>query len=80
MTVLNYCFYIYCSWQSGDIEIVNNTTKDTCRLKFSPYSYFSRDVPRKVSLFYIFILYFFIDYQAASSYLFFIVCFDAMNE
>uniref|UniRef100_A0A3Q1K2D7 Oxysterol-binding protein n=1 Tax=Anabas testudineus TaxID=64144 RepID=A0A3Q1K2D7_ANATE len=35
--------------QSGDIEIVNNTTKDTCRLKFSPYSYFSRDVPRKVT-------------------------------
>lgn len=36
--------------QSGDIDIVNTTTKDTCRLKFSPYSYFSRDVPRKVSL------------------------------
>ncbi|XP_076020167.1 oxysterol-binding protein 2 [Genypterus blacodes] len=35
--------------QSGDIEIVNNTTKDTCRLKFSPYSYFSREVPRKVT-------------------------------
>ncbi|XP_029301264.1 oxysterol-binding protein 2 [Cottoperca gobio] len=35
--------------QSGDIDIVNNTTKDTCRLKFSPYSYFSRDVPRKVT-------------------------------
>lgn len=37
-------------WQSGDIDIVNITTKDTCRLKFSPYSYFSREVPRKVSL------------------------------
>lgn len=36
--------------QSGDIDIVNITTKDTCRLKFSPYSYFSREVPRKVSL------------------------------
>lgn len=36
--------------QSGDIDIVNVTTKDTCRLKFSPYSYFSREVPRKVSL------------------------------
>lgn len=36
--------------QSGDIDIVNTTAKDTCRLKFSPYSYFSRDVPRKVSL------------------------------
>ena len=36
------------SFQSGDIEIMNNTTKDLCRLKFSPYSYFSRDAPRKV--------------------------------
>ncbi|KAM3874540.1 oxysterol-binding protein 2 isoform 2-T2 [Diretmus argenteus] len=35
--------------QSGEIEIVNNTTKDTCHLKFSPYSYFSRDAPRKVT-------------------------------
>uniref|UniRef100_A0A3Q2XTM3 Oxysterol-binding protein n=1 Tax=Hippocampus comes TaxID=109280 RepID=A0A3Q2XTM3_HIPCM len=35
--------------QSGDIDIVNSTTKDTCHLKFSPYSYFSRDVPRKVT-------------------------------
>uniref|UniRef100_A0A3P8UL75 Oxysterol-binding protein n=1 Tax=Cynoglossus semilaevis TaxID=244447 RepID=A0A3P8UL75_CYNSE len=35
--------------QSGDIDIVNVTTKDTCRLKFSPYSYFSREVPRKVT-------------------------------
>ncbi|KAJ0057172.1 hypothetical protein NL108_002109, partial [Boleophthalmus pectinirostris] len=35
--------------QSGDIEIVNTTTKDTSRLKFSPYSYFSREVPRKVT-------------------------------
>ncbi|XP_061554215.1 oxysterol-binding protein 2 isoform X3 [Phycodurus eques] len=35
--------------QSGDIDIVNTTTKDTCHLKFSPYSYFSRDVPRKVT-------------------------------
>ncbi|XP_022536881.2 oxysterol-binding protein 2 isoform X1 [Astyanax mexicanus] len=35
--------------QSGDIEIVNRRTKDTCHLKFSPYSYFSRDVPRKVT-------------------------------
>uniref|UniRef100_A0A3B4BW15 Oxysterol-binding protein n=1 Tax=Pygocentrus nattereri TaxID=42514 RepID=A0A3B4BW15_PYGNA len=34
---------------SGDIEIVNRRTKDTCHLKFSPYSYFSRDVPRKVT-------------------------------
>ncbi|XP_054629198.1 oxysterol-binding protein 2 isoform X2 [Dunckerocampus dactyliophorus] len=35
--------------QSGDIEIVNHKTKETCQLKFSPYSYFSRDVPRKVT-------------------------------
>ncbi|XP_061907322.1 oxysterol-binding protein 2 isoform X1 [Entelurus aequoreus] len=35
--------------QSGDIEIVNHKTKETCTLKFSPYSYFSRDVPRKVT-------------------------------
>ncbi|XP_031441319.1 oxysterol-binding protein 2 isoform X2 [Clupea harengus] len=35
--------------QSGDIEIVNHQTKDTCHLKFSPYSYFSRDSPRKVT-------------------------------
>ncbi|XP_035391866.1 oxysterol-binding protein 2-like [Electrophorus electricus] len=35
--------------QSGDIEIVNRRTKDTCHLKFSPYSYFSRDIPRKVT-------------------------------
>ncbi|KAK0148222.1 Oxysterol-binding protein 2 [Merluccius polli] len=35
--------------QSGDIEIVNTSTKDSCHLKFSPYSYFSRDAPRKVT-------------------------------
>ncbi|CAL8247754.1 unnamed protein product [Merluccius merluccius] len=35
--------------QSGDIEIVNHKTKEACQLKFSPYSYFSRDVPRKVT-------------------------------
>ncbi|KAJ0019153.1 hypothetical protein NQD34_006722 [Periophthalmus magnuspinnatus] len=35
--------------QSGDIEIVNHKTKDICQLKFSPYSYFSRDIPRKVT-------------------------------
>ncbi|XP_023660106.1 oxysterol-binding protein 2 isoform X2 [Paramormyrops kingsleyae] len=35
--------------QSGDIDIVNHKTKETCQLKFSPYSYFSRDVPRKVT-------------------------------
>ncbi|TFJ95645.1 zinc finger CCCH domain-containing protein 11A [Platysternon megacephalum] len=35
--------------QSGDIEIVNHKSKDKCQLKFTPYSYFSRDVPRKVT-------------------------------
>ncbi|KAG5834785.1 hypothetical protein ANANG_G00265250 [Anguilla anguilla] len=35
--------------QSGDIEIVNHVTKDSCRLTFCPYSYFSRDVSRKVT-------------------------------
>uniref|UniRef100_A0A8C5TY72 Oxysterol-binding protein n=1 Tax=Malurus cyaneus samueli TaxID=2593467 RepID=A0A8C5TY72_9PASS len=35
--------------QSGEIEIVNHKSKDKCQLKFSPYSYFSRDVPRKVT-------------------------------
>ncbi|XP_076854111.1 oxysterol-binding protein 2 isoform X1 [Brachyhypopomus gauderio] len=35
--------------QSGDIDIVNHTTKETCQLKFCPYSYFSREVPRKVT-------------------------------
>ncbi|XP_073416978.1 oxysterol-binding protein 1-like [Dendrobates tinctorius] len=35
--------------QSGEIEIVNHKTGDKCKLKFSPYSYFSRDVARKVT-------------------------------
>nr|XP_057908187.1 oxysterol-binding protein 2-like isoform X3 [Doryrhamphus excisus] len=35
--------------QSGDIDIINSTTKDTCHLKFSPYSYFCREAPRKVT-------------------------------
>uniref|UniRef100_A0A6I8T0D6 Oxysterol-binding protein n=1 Tax=Xenopus tropicalis TaxID=8364 RepID=A0A6I8T0D6_XENTR len=35
--------------QSGDIEIINYKTKDKCQLKFSPYSYFSRDIARKVT-------------------------------
>ncbi|XP_063000336.1 oxysterol-binding protein 2 isoform X2 [Elgaria multicarinata webbii] len=35
--------------QSGDIEIVNHKSKDKCQLKFTQYSYFSRDIPRKVS-------------------------------
>ncbi|XP_075698000.1 oxysterol-binding protein 1 [Rhinoderma darwinii] len=35
--------------QSGEIEIVNIKTGDKCKLKFAPYSYFSRDVARKVT-------------------------------
>eukprot|EP00062_Callorhinchus_milii_P022237 gi/632979807/ref/XP_007906677.1/ PREDICTED: oxysterol-binding protein 2-like [Callorhinchus milii] len=35
--------------QSGEIEIINYKTKDRCQLKFSPYSYFSRDIARKVT-------------------------------
>ncbi|XP_015786978.1 oxysterol-binding protein 1 [Tetranychus urticae] len=33
----------------GDMVITNHTTGDRCLLKFIPYSYFSRDVPRKVT-------------------------------
>lgn len=32
----------------GEMKIVNNKTGDTCHLSFHQYSYFSRDVPRKV--------------------------------
>ena len=35
--------------QSGDAEIVNHFTGDYCKHKYFPYSYFSRDTPRKVS-------------------------------
>ncbi|XP_041456615.1 oxysterol-binding protein 1-like isoform X2 [Lytechinus variegatus] len=35
--------------QSGECELLNHTTKDVCRLNFKPTSYFSRDVPRKVT-------------------------------
>ncbi|XP_064201055.1 oxysterol-binding protein 1-like isoform X2 [Anguilla rostrata] len=35
--------------QSGEIDIVNHKTGDRCQLKFAPYSYFSRDVARKVT-------------------------------
>nr|XP_033812632.1 oxysterol-binding protein 2 isoform X1 [Geotrypetes seraphini] len=35
--------------QSGEIEIINHKTKDKCQMKFIPYSYFSRDTPRKVT-------------------------------
>lgn len=36
--------------QSGEIDVVNHKTGDRCHLKFTPYSYFSRDVPRKVGV------------------------------
>ncbi|UYV77650.1 OSBP [Cordylochernes scorpioides] len=32
----------------GEMDIVNHTTGDRCHLRFEPYSYFSRDTPRKV--------------------------------
>ncbi|KAJ3615025.1 hypothetical protein NHX12_018593 [Muraenolepis orangiensis] len=35
--------------QSGEIDVVNHQTGDRCHLKFAPYSYFSRDVARKVT-------------------------------
>uniref|UniRef100_A0A3Q2ZG84 Oxysterol-binding protein n=1 Tax=Kryptolebias marmoratus TaxID=37003 RepID=A0A3Q2ZG84_KRYMA len=35
--------------QSGEVDVVNHTTGDRCHLKFAPYSYFSRDVARKVT-------------------------------
>lgn len=34
----------------GEMTIVNHVTDDKCHLKFIPYSYFSRDAPRKVRL------------------------------
>ncbi|XP_051558614.1 oxysterol-binding protein 1-like isoform X2 [Myxocyprinus asiaticus] len=35
--------------QSGEIDVINHKTGDRCHLKFAPYSYFSRDVARKVT-------------------------------
>lgn len=32
--------------------MVNHRTGDRCHLKFAPYSYFSRDIPRKVGKLY----------------------------
>ena len=31
------------------MDIINHTTKDVCKLKYFQYSYFSKDVPRKVT-------------------------------
>uniref|UniRef100_A0A1I8H0G0 Oxysterol-binding protein n=1 Tax=Macrostomum lignano TaxID=282301 RepID=A0A1I8H0G0_9PLAT len=33
----------------GEMDIVNHTTGDVCRLTYKPYSYFSRETPRKVT-------------------------------
>lgn len=33
----------------GEMDIINCTTKDVCKLKYFQYSYFSKDVPRKVT-------------------------------
>ncbi|XP_022252408.1 oxysterol-binding protein 1-like [Limulus polyphemus] len=33
----------------GEMDIVNHMTGDKCHLKFIPYSYFSRETPRKVT-------------------------------
>ncbi|CAF2975068.1 unnamed protein product [Rotaria socialis] len=33
----------------GEMDIINHTTNDVCKLKYFPYSYFSKDVPRKVT-------------------------------
>lgn len=33
----------------GEMDIINNTTKDVCKLKYFQYSYFSKDAPHKVT-------------------------------
>ncbi|XP_077995182.1 oxysterol-binding protein 1-like isoform X2 [Glandiceps talaboti] len=35
--------------QSGEMDIFNHRNKDNCHLKYTAYSYFSRDIPRKVT-------------------------------
>ena len=35
--------------QSGEATIVNHKTGDYCHLKYYPYSYFSKELPRRVS-------------------------------
>lgn len=49
VSVMFHNLYVFMSSQSGEIEIVNHKTGDKCKLKFAPYSYFSRDIARKVS-------------------------------
>ena len=36
--------------QHGDMDIVNHKDGVKCHLKYIPYSYFTRDIQRKVSL------------------------------
>lgn len=40
----------------GEMEITNHKNGDKCHLKYIPYSYFNRDVQRKVKLYSVFIL------------------------
>lgn len=40
----------------GEMDITNHTTGDKCHLKYSAYSYFSRETPRKVTFLYSLIL------------------------
>ncbi|XP_065663146.1 oxysterol-binding protein 1 isoform X2 [Hydra vulgaris] len=35
--------------QSGEMDIINHTTGEKCNLKYHSYSYFSRDVPKRVT-------------------------------
>lgn len=51
-----FLFFLSLSHQSGEIDVVNHTTGDRCHLKFAPYSYFSRDVARKVRNLLLFLL------------------------
>ena len=39
----------FSSFKVGEMDIINHTTNDVCKLKYFPYSYFSKDVPRKVT-------------------------------
>ena len=34
----------------GEMDIINHKTGDNCHMKFAAYSYFSREMPRKVRL------------------------------
>lgn len=39
--------------QSGDLKVVNHTTKEECHVKYHAYSYFSREKQKRVSQFLI---------------------------